>query len=82
MQQMSFLRTQQHDDPYRPQISDLPVRDRPVNRLREAGPGALSTTEVLACLIQTPDALNQAQELLARFEGLPGLVGLSTFHEI
>jgi DNA repair protein RadC len=77
MQQMSFLRTQQDDDPYRPQVSDLPVRDRPVNRLREAGPGALSTTEVLACLIQTPDALNQAQELLARFEGLPGLVRAS-----
>jgi DNA repair protein RadC len=29
---------------------------------------------VLACLLQTPDALRQAQELLARFEGLPGLV--------
>jgi hypothetical protein len=47
MQQMSFLRPG-HEDTYRPQVSDLPVRDRPVNRLREAGPGALSTTEVVA----------------------------------
>jgi DNA repair protein RadC len=76
MQQMSFFQTE-HDDTYRPQVNDLPLRDRPVNRLREAGPAALSTTEVLACLIQTPDALNQAQELLARFEGLPGLVRAS-----
>jgi DNA repair protein RadC len=76
MQQMSFLQTE-HDDAYRPQVNDLPICDRPVNRLREAGPAALSTTEVLACLIQTPDALNQAQELLARFEGLPGLVRCS-----
>ena len=77
MQQMSFLQTPDTDDTYRPQVNDLPVRDRPVNRLRDAGAGALSTTEVLACLIQTPDALNQAQELLARFEGLPGLVRAS-----
>jgi DNA repair protein RadC len=34
----------------------------------------LSTTELLACLLQTPYALDQAQELLVRFEGLPGLV--------
>jgi DNA repair protein RadC len=76
MRQMSFLQTE-HNDTYRPQVNDLPLRDRPVNRLREAGPAALSTTEVLACLIQTADALNQAQELLARFEGLPGLVRAS-----
>ena len=77
MQQMSFLQTQSQEEEYRPQVSDLPVRERPVNRLRQAGPGALSTTEVLACLIQTPDALNQAQQLLARFEGLPGLIRAS-----
>jgi DNA repair protein RadC len=76
MQQMSFLQTES-DDAFRPQVNDLPVRDRPVTRLREAGSSALSTTEVLACLIQTPDALNQAQELLARFDGLPGLVRAS-----
>jgi DNA repair protein RadC len=31
-------------------------------------------TELLACLLQTPDALYQAQQLLVQFNGLPGLV--------
>jgi len=75
MQQMSFIRVEQ--DTYHPKVKDLPVRERPVNRLRRAGAGALSTTEVLACLLQTPDALHQAQQLLARFEGLPGLIRAS-----
>ena len=74
MQQMSFI---QPDDPYRPQVKDLPARERPVNRLRDAGAGALSTTEILACLLQTANALDQARELLARFEGLPGLIRAS-----
>ena len=77
MHQMTFLQPDRHD-PYRPQVNDLPIREQPVNRLRDVGPASLSTTELLACLIQTPDALNQAQELLARFEGLPGLVRCST----
>jgi DNA repair protein RadC len=73
MSQLSFLHVEQPSE-YRPKVRDLPVRDRPVNRLREVGPSALSTTEVLAALLQTPDALDQARELLTRFEGLPGLV--------
>ena len=77
MQQMTFIRTQQNDEPYRPQVKDLPARERPVNRLRDAGAGALSTTEILACLLQTANALDQARELLARFEGLPGLIRAS-----
>jgi DNA repair protein RadC len=76
MRQLTFF---PHVEPpprveYRPQVRDLPVRERPVNRLREVGPMSVSTTELLACLLQTPDALCQAQELLARFGGLPGLV--------
>jgi DNA repair protein RadC len=38
------------------------------------GPEAVSTTELLACLLQTPDVLYQAQQLLVQFNGLPGLV--------
>jgi DNA repair protein RadC len=75
MQQMTFIRVE--PDSYHPKVNDLPVRERPVNRLRNAGPAALSTTEVLACLLQTPDALYQAQELLARLDGLPGLARAS-----
>jgi DNA repair protein RadC len=73
MQQTTFLKVEQQTE-YRPKVRDLPLRERPVNRLREVGPMSVSTTELLACLLQTPDALQQAQELLARFDGLPGLV--------
>jgi DNA repair protein RadC len=72
MEQMSFIQVEGRSE-YRPRVRDLPVRERPVNRLREVGPTAVSTIELLACLLQTPDALRQAQELLARFEGLDGL---------
>ena len=75
MEQLSYWRIEQPPPQveYRPKVRDLPTRERPVNRLRHAGPGALSTTEIVACLLQTPDALDQAQQLMARFEGLPGL---------
>lgn len=73
MEQLSFVRVEQRPE-YQPKVRDLPLRERPVNRLREVGPTAISTSELLAVLLQTPDALHQAQELLARFEGLPGLV--------
>jgi len=58
---------------YRPKVKDLPERDRPVNRIREAGPGSLSTSEILACLLQTEGALGLGERLLAHFGGLPGL---------
>ena len=72
MEQLSFINLPEPSD--RLKVRDLPVRERPVNRLREVGPTAVSTTELLACLLQTSDALHQAQELLVRFEGLTGLV--------
>ena len=72
MQQLSFVKVEQ-----RPHVRDLPTRERPVNRLREVGPMAVSTTELLACLLQTSDAFHQAQVLLTRFEGLPGLARAS-----
>jgi DNA repair protein RadC len=75
MQQLTFWKVEQPPPKveYRPKVRDLPTRERPVNRLRHVGPMAVSTTELLACLLQTGDGLHQAQELLARFEGLPGL---------
>ncbi len=57
----------------RPRVRDLPARERPVNRIREAGPQALSSVELLACLLQTGDAFHQAQQLVARFADLGGL---------
>lgn len=54
-------------------VRDLPASERPVNRLMESGPGALSTAELLACLFQTGHALEQAQGILAAVDGLRGL---------
>jgi hypothetical protein len=62
---------------YHPKVRDLPVKERPVIRLRAVGPEAVSTTELLTCLLQTPDALHQAQQLLVQFNGLPGLVNVA-----
>ena len=58
-----------------PLIKKLPFIERPQQRLRDHGPAALSATELLACLLQTP-SLFQAQELIRRF-GLPGLLSAS-----
>lgn len=51
----------------------MPERERPVHRLREVGPVNVSTTELLACILQTGDALHQAQAVLAELGGLAGL---------
>lgn len=72
MQQMTYLKVESTPE-WRPRVRDLPLREQPVNRLRQVGPTAVSTAELLACLLQTADALHQAQELLVRFDGLPGL---------
>jgi len=72
MQQMSFMQVETTE--YHPRVCDLPVRERPVQRLREVGPGALSIAEVIAAVLQTPDALCQAQRLLVRFDSLRSLL--------
>jgi len=61
------------EKPVRSLVRDLPTGEQPVNRLRHYGPAALSSAELVAAILQTPDALSLAQELLARFEGLMGL---------
>src|SRR5213593_661151 len=62
---------------YRPLIRDLPSDERPRERLRLRGPGALSNAELLAILLRTGSAgenvVALATRLLARFEGLTGL---------
>ena len=54
-------------------VRDLPASERPVNRLLAVGPGSLSNTELLAAVLQTPDALTQAQQILGGFGGLRSL---------
>jgi len=59
-----------------PLIKELPLTEQPQQRLQDVGPAALSIRELLACLLQTPNALSQAQELMRRF-GLQGLLKAS-----
>lgn len=54
-------------------VAEMPVRERPVNRLREVGPQGVSNTELLACILQTGDAVQQASDLLVELGGLEGL---------
>ena len=74
MTQTSFIRVYET-----PRIKDLPLRERPVNRLLDHGPTAISTTEILAAIIQGPHALCQAQQLVVKFDGLVGLSRASLF---
>jgi len=61
------------EKPVRSLVRDLPTGEQPVNRLRYYGPAAVSSAELVAAILQTPDALSLAQELLTRFDGLMGL---------
>jgi len=63
--------------PVRSLVRELPAGEHPVSRLRHYGPTALSSAELVAAVLQTPDALSLAQELLAHFEGLMGLARAS-----
>jgi DNA repair protein RadC len=62
-------------------IRDLPVDERPRERLQHYGPGALSNAELLAILlrmgVEGMSAVALGQQLLIRFSGLPGLAQAS-----
>jgi DNA repair protein RadC len=60
-----------------PLIKELPATERPQQRLRDYGPDALSTTDLMACLMQTSNALFEAQELIRRFGFPQGLLNAS-----
>jgi len=62
-------------------VRELPESERPVNRLHRYGTGSLSNAEIIAAVLQTPDALHQAATFLAKFNGLLGLCRAST-HEL
>jgi DNA repair protein RadC len=53
-----------------PLIKELPFTEQPQQRLQDIGSAGLSARGLLACLLQTPNALFQAQELMRRF-GIP-----------
>ena len=66
---------------YHPVIKDLPLGERPRERLLYAGAAALSSTELLAIILRVgvggESVLSVAQRLLARFDGLAGLARAS-----
>jgi len=62
-------------------IKDLPVQERPRERLARVGEGALSTTELVAIILRTgaggQSALDIARRLLSTYDGLSGLARAS-----
>ena len=66
---------------YRPTIKDMPVDERPRERLARAGEGALSTAELLAIILRTglggENVLALATRLISKYNGLPGLARAS-----
>jgi len=73
-------------DPVKPpprpiMVRELPPPERPVNRLHRYGAGSVSNAELLAAILQTPNALYTANLLLAKHHGLLGLARAST-HEL
>ena len=66
---------------YHATILDLPSGERPRERLRNAGPSALSAAELLAILLRTgtrdENVLELAGRLIARYGGLEGLARAS-----
>lgn len=62
-------------------LRDLPVEERPRERMMEFGPGALSNAELLAILLRTgtrsESAIHMAQRVLSEIGGIRGLVDLS-----
>jgi DNA repair protein RadC len=63
---------------YRTLIRDLPATERPRERLRDFGAGALSTSELLAIILRTGAAKESVLALSSRLlAGYGGLVGLA-----
>ena len=66
---------------YTPMLRDMPVAERPRERLIQVGPRAVSTTELLAITIRTgvggENVLRLAERLLSHFSGLSGVARAS-----
>ena len=68
---------------YQPTILDLPPCERPRERLREHGPRYLNNAELVAILLRSgvagENAINVAMRILAEFDGLGGLARAGYF---
>ena len=69
---------------FQPTIREMPIGERPKERIREYCANHLSNTELIAILprtgIQGENVLALPSRMLAQFDGLAGL-GRVTFHE-
>ena len=67
-------------------ITDWPVSDRPRERLLEKGAGTLSDAELVAVLLRSgvrgKSAVDLALELLARYEGITGMLEATDLESI
>lgn len=54
-------------------VCDLPIADRPVNRLRLLGSNDLTNIELLSILIGTSQSINLAQNLILQFKTLENI---------
>jgi DNA repair protein RadC len=70
MEQLTFWDTASPTVTARPRVRELPSSEQPLYRLREVGPTGISNTELLACVLQSPSALQQAEGLLLHFTDL------------
>lgn len=70
---------------YNPTIHDLPVGERPRERLMRVGAGAISSAELIAIILRTgkrgENVVRLAERLLAHFGDLPG-VARATVQEL
>jgi len=62
---------------YQPRIREMPVEERPRERLRAVGAGPLTNAELIAILLRTggsgENVVALGQRLIARFQGVGGL---------
>lgn len=75
------MTTEENAVEYAPMIRDLPEDERPRERLKRLGARVMSNAELLAIMLRTgadgQNVLRLAEQLLARFQGLPGIARAS-----
>src|SRR5262249_464561 len=71
--------------PYHPTVHDIPLDDRPRERLQRYGADSLALAELLAIILRTgttgENVIELASKLLAKYNGLAGLMS-ADFHEL
>ncbi len=80
MEQLTFLPETFPNTITPSRVREMPTTEQPVNRIREFGPPALSTTELIACILGTKD-LTQALAVYQHFDGSFPRFSRAEFHD-